>query len=103
MFKEINPQALRDDRNHFPREAEAGWHFSYLGGIDKIRTKIESFSHTEFNRPDITSDENIIAAMEEGKDILNRPNIFYKTYPLDYYPEDLRALMQEYPQFIKQK
>ena len=103
MFKEINPQALRDDRNHFPREAEAGWHFSYLGGLDKIRTKIQSFSHTEFNRPDITSDENIIAAMEEGKDILNRSNIFYKLYPLDYYPEDLRALMLEYPQFIKQK
>lgn len=25
-----------------------GWHFSYLGGVDAIKTKIEAFSHTEF-------------------------------------------------------
>ena len=25
----------------------AGWHFTYLGGAEKIRTKLQSFSHTE--------------------------------------------------------
>jgi len=103
LFKDINPQGLRDGRNHFFRESEAGWHFSYLGGVEKIRQKIQSFSHTEFNRPDITSDDNIIAAMEQGLDVLKRPGVSYKFYPLDYYPEDLRELMVEYPQFIKQK
>lgn len=28
---------------------DAGWHFSYMGGYDKIIDKIESFSHTELN------------------------------------------------------
>lgn len=101
MFKEFNPQGLRDDRNHFFRETEAGWHFSYLGGVEKIRQKIQSFSHTEFNTPDITSDENIIKAMEEGLDVLKRPGVSYKFYPLDYYPDDLKILMEQYPQFIK--
>ena len=102
MFKEINPQGLRDRRNHYPNQSEGGWHFSYLGGVEKIRQKIQSFSHTEFNRPDITSDENIIAAMEKGLDVLKRPGVSYKFYPLDYYPEDLASMMQKYPQFIKQ-
>lgn len=103
MFKDINPQGLRDGRNHFPRETEGGWHFSYLGGVEKIRQKIQSFSHTEFNRPDITSDENIINAMENGVDVLKRPGVSYKFYPLDYYPEDLSEMMKRYPQFIKEK
>jgi hypothetical protein len=28
---------------------DAGWHFSYLGGAEKIIEKIHSFSHVEFN------------------------------------------------------
>jgi beta-1,4-mannosyl-glycoprotein beta-1,4-N-acetylglucosaminyltransferase len=34
---------------------DAGWHFSYMGGYDKIIEKIESFSHTEFNTGDFKS------------------------------------------------
>ncbi len=102
MFKKFNPQGLRDGRNHFFRDTEAGWHYSYLGGVEKIRQKIQSFSHTEFNRPDIVSEENIVAAMENGLDVLKRPNVSYKFYPLEYYPEPLRELMLLYPQFIKQ-
>lgn len=101
MFRKFNPQGLRDGRNLFFRETEGGWHFSYLGGVEKIRQKIQSFSHTEFNRPDIISDENIVSAMENGLDVLKRPNVSYKFYPLDYYPDDLRILMEQYPQFIK--
>lgn len=33
----------------------AGWHFSYMGGYDKIIQKIESFSHTELNNDDFKS------------------------------------------------
>jgi len=28
----------------------AGWHFSYLGGIDAIVAKLEAFAHQEFNK-----------------------------------------------------
>ena len=102
QFKEYNPQGLRDNRNSFPRIEEGGWHFSYLGGIEKIRTKIESFAHSEFNRPEITSDENIIKSLETGKDIFNRPGVSYKLYPLDYYPDNLKDLMKEYPIFVRE-
>jgi hypothetical protein len=31
-----------------------GWHFSYLGGVEAIRTKLESFAHAEYDTPDWT-------------------------------------------------
>jgi beta-1,4-mannosyl-glycoprotein beta-1,4-N-acetylglucosaminyltransferase len=34
---------------------DSGWHFSYMGGYDKIIEKIESFSHTELNTEDFKS------------------------------------------------
>jgi beta-1,4-mannosyl-glycoprotein beta-1,4-N-acetylglucosaminyltransferase len=30
-----------------------GWHFTYLGGEEKIKQKIESFSHQEYNNPGV--------------------------------------------------
>ena len=28
---------------------DAGWHFSYLGGVEAIDKKLKSFSHSEFS------------------------------------------------------
>lgn len=101
-FKEAGPQHLRNIRNNFTRiPVIAGYHFSYLGGPDKVKTKIESFAHTEFNRPDITSDDNIINAINNGQDIFKRNGLSYKVVPVSEYPEPIRSLMLEYPQFIK--
>jgi beta-1,4-mannosyl-glycoprotein beta-1,4-N-acetylglucosaminyltransferase len=100
-FREVGPQNLRDSRNSLSKLQNAGWHFSYLGGLEKIRTKIESFAHTEFNRDDIKSEENIIEAIENGIDIFKRHGISYKFVSVDYYPDYLKTLMLSYPQFIK--
>lgn len=49
-----------------------GWHFSYIGGVKRIQEKIASFSHQEFNNPDYNTEEKILIAMHEGKDIFKR-------------------------------
>jgi beta-1,4-mannosyl-glycoprotein beta-1,4-N-acetylglucosaminyltransferase len=101
FFKKNGPQYLRDNRKYFPILPNAGWHFSYLGGIEKVKTKIESFAHTELNRPDITSEQNILNAISKGVDIFKRDGVSYKTVPISVYPDSIRSLMLEYPQFIK--
>lgn len=101
FFKNNGPQYLRDNRNLLPRIPNAGWHFSYLGGPEKIKNKIESFAHTEFNRPEITSKENIENALEKGQDLFKRAGINYITVPVEKYPEPIKSLMIQYPQFIK--
>ncbi|HEX4957658.1 MAG TPA: hypothetical protein VFV46_05730 [Lacibacter sp.] len=97
QFKELGPQTLRDNRNNYPRVKKAGWHFSYLGGVEKIKQKIQSFAHTEFNKEEYLQDENIIKAMLEGKDIFNRPGAVYQFVSPYAYPSSLRKLMFEYP------
>lgn len=52
----------------------AGWHFTYLGGVEKIIYKLESFGHTEFNTDDIKDPERIKKLIESGKSILGHDN-----------------------------
>lgn len=103
QLRATTPQALRDKRNELKRISKAGWHFSYLGGIEKIKYKIQSFAHTEFNRDEYTSDDNILKAMEQGKDIFNRSGVLYKFVSVYYYPAFLRKVMLQYPQLLHQK
>ena len=100
QFAQVKPQGLRDRRNDYPVIKKAGWHFSYLGGPGKIRDKISSFAHTEFNREEFTSEENITRAMASGQDIFRRPGFKYRFEPLSFYPLHLRKLMIEYPSFL---
>lgn len=100
QFKAVPPQHFRDNRNEYASIPHAGWHFSFLGGVEKIRLKIQSFAHREFARDKYLSDENILKAMERGEDVFRRPGVKYKFYPLEYYAPFLRNLMREYPAML---
>lgn len=49
-----------------------GWHLSYFGDGEFIRTKLKSFSEQHFNNESILGEGNIEERMEKGRDILNR-------------------------------
>ena len=53
-----SPQCFRDSRN-IQLYANCGWHFSYLGGIDAIVNKIQSFAHAELNKLEFIDKEEI--------------------------------------------
>jgi beta-1,4-mannosyl-glycoprotein beta-1,4-N-acetylglucosaminyltransferase len=103
QFRQTTPQQLRDNRDVYKSIPKSGWHFSYLGGVEKIKYKILSFAHTEYNKEDFLNDENIIRAMEEGRDIFNRPGMKYRFVSSYYYPSWLGALMRQYPVFLHLK
>ena len=48
----------------------AGWHFSYFGGVDNIKYKIQSYSHQEFNNEKYL--DNIEDKVSEREDIFSR-------------------------------
>lgn len=57
----------------------AGWHFSFLGGIDAIQKKLAAFSHSEFaNVPR----EMLEARMRKGCDLFGRNGKFFGV-PMD--------------------
>ena len=48
-----------------------GWHFSYLANPMKIKEKINSFSHQEFNDEQRNSLDNIRRKMEDGEELFS--------------------------------
>jgi len=38
----------------------AGWHFSFMGGVDRVRDKIESFSHAELDSESFKNQKKIL-------------------------------------------
>ena len=65
----------------------AGWHFSYLGGVEAIQRKMKSIAHTEFNTDRRTSLENIRNTLAKGKGFFNSaerflPEVVDASFPL---------------------
>lgn len=73
---------------------DGGWHFSYLGGVDRIIEKIEAFAHTEYNSENYKSRERIEAAITNGEDIFGR-GFLYRFIPVD---EDFPRYLREHPE-----
>ena len=52
--------------------SDAGWHFSYLGGMELIEKKLERFSHQNLNKPKYKDKQRNLARLYAGKDIYRR-------------------------------
>jgi hypothetical protein len=64
----------------------AGWHFTYLGGDDFARTKIQSFAHAEDNRPEVLDRINVEESIRQGRGIkLDNADYLFKPVKLDDY------------------
>lgn len=64
-------QNVRNAKDRFKRLPNAGWHFSYCGGIDSICTKVKGFCHTEYNH--VADDKEVLKErILNHKDILGR-------------------------------
>ncbi|RTY92389.1 hypothetical protein [Flavobacterium sp. GT3R68] len=50
----------------------AGWHFTYIGGVKKIIAKLEAFAHTEYNLEEYKDEKNILELIQNGKDLFGR-------------------------------
>lgn len=64
------------ERGGFPRRflfRDAGWHFSYFGGVQRVATKIDSFLHQELNQPGVRDEAAIAQRIAAGDDVYGRP------------------------------
>ncbi len=64
--KLIKPQGIRYLRN-WETAKIAGWHFTYMGGVDRVRKKLESFSHSELDNDSYKDPERIRKEVETLK------------------------------------
>ena len=78
-----------------------GWHFSYLGGVDKIIEKIEAFSHTEFNNAEFKSRDRIEKCIKDGVDFIGRKGLEFYIEPLnESYPKHILNNQDKYKHLI---
>ncbi len=83
-LKTSSPEELRSYRNkEIPSVLNGGWHFSYMGGLDRIYYKVRSFAHS--------MDEVSCVFQGHPSDILNRIDPSW-TVPID----------DSYPWFIRE-
>ncbi len=78
----------------------AGWHFTYVGGVKQIINKLEAFSHTEYNLPEYKNADNIRKLIDSGQDLFGRTlefEIIGPDYQLPKYLQkpEIRSKWQE--------
>ena len=54
------------------RETHAGWHCSNFGGVERIITKLEFYTHQRYNRRKYKDPDNIARLIKEKKDLIFR-------------------------------
>ena len=107
-YKDMN-KPLHELRFNPPLELpfvyNAGWHFSYLGDIENIKLKVQSFSHApECFIPKFMNDEHLLDCLNTGKDLFDRgkeANMFF--VPIDdSFPKYLVDNQEKFKEYIKQ-
>ncbi|MDX2189462.1 MAG: N-acetylglucosaminyltransferase [Bacteroidota bacterium] len=75
---------------------DGGWHFAYLGGVEKIIQKIESYAHTEHNIEDFKNPDRIRQVITSGKSLYG-DNMQCKFVPIDgSFPEYIQNNLSKF-------
>tara|TARA_Y100001972_G_C7636591_1_gene319651 strand:+ start:122 stop:1009 length:888 start_codon:yes stop_codon:yes gene_type:complete len=84
---------------------DAGWHFSYLGGIEEIIKKVGSYSHQEFDTPEFMDKEILKKRIINGEDVFGRNGYpFIQYIDIDRsFPEYLVENISKFEHLIYKK
>jgi beta-1,4-mannosyl-glycoprotein beta-1,4-N-acetylglucosaminyltransferase len=81
---------IRNQRVTCEKFSNAGWHLSYVGGKDRIKSKIMSYSHQEYNTTDFL--QKIDEKIKDNKDLFDRKNNKYKDSNQEYFFESMKSI-----------
>lgn len=105
-------KTIKETRGYMDEESsriqvvqDGGWHFSYMGGIQKILEKIDAWTHIEFNNPEFNSKEKVIQNVLEGNDLFKQGSK-YEIRPIDGelpFPSALKRHPEKWAHMLKTK
>ena len=98
MCKKFSPHQFRRARNKISHFTDSGWSFSSFGGPNKVKEKLESIAHREFNNDKYKNTEHIINCQKTGNDLFHR-KVKKKKIEKNFFPNDLLKLMEKNPTF----
>lgn len=62
---------------------DAGWHFSFMGGMEMIKRKLVSFAHIEYSQ---ATEAEIKRCLEEGRDVMGKGHRYVAEPISDRFP-----------------
>jgi beta-1,4-mannosyl-glycoprotein beta-1,4-N-acetylglucosaminyltransferase len=72
-YKKIKDYSLNELRAQNNNDIiDGGWHFSWMGGIDRVKTKLKSYCHKENNNPQVIENINNISNNDNIENNLNQ-------------------------------
>lgn len=98
-IKDISLCDLRRNRGQYNKITNGGWHLSFMGGKERIKYKLQSYGHQEFNNDHIIN--NIDNKITTNSDLFSRNN--YSNNPNEtYFFENLKNIQidNQYPEHI---
>lgn len=79
---------------------DGGWHFTWMGGVERIRTKLQSFPHSEYNKPEYLDEKNILKALQNRQSLLDSRTKL-QVVPLDNrFPDYILKHPERFPGWI---
>ena len=90
FYKPSQPQLIYD----------GGWHFSFLKEPKGISKKIQSYSHSEYNRPEFTDEKKIEERIKQRVDIFDRDFKYEKVNLDSTFPKYLLENINKYREWI---
>jgi hypothetical protein len=80
---------------------DGGWHFTFMGGAERIRDKIQAYAHQEYNKPQFTDTQSIAERMNRAEPLFGT-NEELAFVPLDEsFPRYILENREKYAAWIK--
>lgn len=93
-----SPQYFRDKIKKGALIESGGWHFSYMGGVEKIQEKLKSFAHVEFSDGKYVDKNYLDSCVKELRtfhtrtprgQMIHEPNYDQNSFLPDYVVENI--------------
>ena len=100
LYKNVKDRSFNELRaTNLSPISNGGWHFSYMGGVKKIKEKIQAYSAQDFNNPSVLNhlDNNI----DNNTDILFRGHKLQIVQLDNTYPDYIINNKERFSEFIK--
>ena len=97
-LKGVSINLVRQNKHTTKIISDGGWHFSFMGGPDSVKIKIDAYSHQEYNNHRILS--NVENNIESENDPFFRGKLS-RVLIDETYPSEITENIGKYEKFIK--
>jgi len=101
-FKNMTqPQDIRKFAHHARNSIKSGWHYTYMGGVDRIRAKLDNLSDAFTRIDQVGTNDDILRKMNSQKDLWDE-SIKHAIVDIEkdnLSPEPMREFIRKCPKF----